>query len=66
MALGAPLEPAPLLKEGMRVEVRTGPFKGMQGTITGRGKTGRLILSIAMLGQGAALEIDTSLLDPLD
>ncbi len=60
----APLEPFPYLKVGVRVEVRAGPFKGLQGVVEelGRG-TQRLILQVDMLGRAMSVEVDASLLD---
>jgi transcription antitermination factor NusG len=55
----------PFLKEGVRVEVRSGPFRGLQGVIDGRSKNDRLILQVNTLGRGVSLEIDGALLEPL-
>ncbi len=60
------LDPHPFLQKGVRVEVRSGPFRGLQGVIEERSKNDRLILQVRMLGRAASLEIDGSLLDPLD
>lgn len=61
----APLEIYPYLRNGVRVEVRAGPFRGLQGIITERTGRDRLILQVAMLSQAASLEIDGSLLEPV-
>jgi transcription antitermination factor NusG len=66
IAGSAPLEPFAFLTEGMRVEVRSGPFRGMQGVIERRGLPGRLHLQIGMLGRSMSMEVDASLLDPVD
>ena len=58
------LDPHPYLHKGMWVEVRSGPFKGVQGVVEDR-KANRLILQIQVLGQASSLEIDGSLLDPI-
>jgi hypothetical protein len=39
---------------------------GLEGTIVSRAKMTRLVLSISALGQGASLEIDADLLEPID
>lgn len=54
----------PGLRAGVRVEVRSGPFQGLQGVIEQRmpGKN-QLLLQVTMLGKGVSLEIDGSLLD---
>lgn len=62
----APLEPFACLKEGMRVEVRSGPFRGIQGIIERRDAPDRLHLQVAMLGRSMSMVVDASLLDPVD
>jgi transcription antitermination factor NusG len=62
----ASLELYPYMKTGVKVEVRSGPFRGLQGVIEGRTPKDRLILQVDILGQGVSLELDGSLLDVLD
>jgi transcription antitermination factor NusG len=63
----AALDLYPNMRAGVRVEVRAGPFRGLQGVIEGRiEKKNRLVLQVATLGKGVSLEIDGSLLDRLD
>ena len=62
----APLDPYPFLKAGRKVQVRAGPFRGLQGLVEERLGWNRLVLSVNMLGQAVSLEIDGSLLDPVD
>ena len=57
------LDPYPMLKKGMRVEVRSGPLRGLQGMIESRGPASRLVLQVEMLGRAVSLEVDASLLD---
>ncbi|MDX1564758.1 MAG: transcription termination/antitermination NusG family protein [Phycisphaeraceae bacterium] len=63
----APLEPFVYLQVGVRVAVRSGPFKGLEGVIEkmGRGAQ-RLVLQVDMLGQAMSVEVDASLLDVID
>ena len=61
----AQLAPFPFLKKGVRVEVRSGPFRGLQGVIEGRAAENRLILQVDMLGRAVSLEIDGALLYPI-
>ena len=65
MALAAdtPLDPYPHLRCGVRVEVRSGPLRGIQGLIQNRDRRDRLVLQIDMLGQAVSLEVDAALLD---
>ncbi len=65
LANTAALMAYPFLKEGVRVEVRSGPFRGLQGVIDGRSKNDRLLLQVNTLGRGVSLEIDGSLLEPI-
>jgi transcription termination/antitermination protein NusG len=67
LAIGAnaSLDPYPLLHAGVRVEVREGPFRGLQGLVEDRTRMDRLILRVDTLGQAVSLEIDAALLDVL-
>ncbi len=62
----ATLDVYPFLRTGIRVEVRSGPFRGLQGVIQDRAARNRLILQVEMLGKAASLEIEGALLDPLE
>lgn len=67
LALGnnAALDPFPYLRAGVRVEVRDGPFRGLQGLVESRTSSDRLILQIDTLGQAVGLEIDGALLETI-
>lgn len=62
----AALDPFPYLRAGVRVEVREGPFRGLQGVVEQGGRRDRLILQVDILGRAVSLEIDASLLDVID
>jgi transcription termination/antitermination protein NusG len=62
----ATLDPYPYLKVGVRVEVKSGPFRGLQGVIEARGKNDRLILQVGTLGRAVSLEIHGALLEPVE
>jgi transcriptional antiterminator NusG len=62
----ATLDPYPYLRAGSRAEVKFGPMRGLAGIVEQRLGMTRLVLQIDMLGQAVSLEIDASLLDPLD
>ena len=68
LALGhtSTLDAYPFLKTGLRVEVRSGPFRGLQGLIESRLRMDRIILQVEALGRAVSLEVDASLLDLLD
>lgn len=65
LTLGAELDLYPFLVKGTRVEVRAGPFRGLQGLVDERLRDDRLILQVQSLGQAVSLEIDAELLDPV-
>ena len=58
-------DPFPYLKRGIRVEVVSGPLKGVRGVIEDRRKRDRLILQVDVLGQATSLEVDSALLMPI-
>jgi transcription antitermination factor NusG len=62
---GAMLDAYPYLKKGVKVEVRSGPFRGLQGIVEERLNPGRLLLQVQMLGRAVSLEIEASLLDSI-
>jgi hypothetical protein len=41
-------------------------MQGVEGKVLERGKATLIVLEVGLLGQGTALEIDGSLLEPLD
>jgi len=63
---GAALELYPFAVVGSRCRVIKGPFMGIEGWILERTSSTRLVLQVSVLGQGAALEIDTDFLEPID
>ena len=60
---GDRIDPYPFLKKGVRVEVTSGPLRGLEGLVEERCGVHRLILQIEMLGQAVSLEIDASQLE---
>jgi transcription antitermination factor NusG len=59
----APLDPYPFAAVGRRCRVIAGPFLGLEGTVIQRNGVTRLVLQVSMLGQGAALDVDASMLE---
>jgi transcription termination/antitermination protein NusG len=53
------IHPHPYLREGQRVRLMRGPLSGVEGILVG-GKTnkGRLVLSVELLQQSVAVEVD--------
>jgi len=62
----AQLDPYPSLAVGRRCRIRAGAFQGLEGIVVRRNKLARIVLQVSILGQGAAMEIDADLLEPLD
>jgi transcription antitermination factor NusG len=62
-ASSARVEPHPYLTQGDRVRVRSGPLVGIEGIfVRSRGQC-RVILSVPLLMQAAAVEVEVSLLE---
>lgn len=61
-----PLDPFPALVKGVRVEVKSGPLRGLQGIIEDKRRPDRMVLQVELLGRGVSLEVDGSLLDRVD
>lgn len=57
---GLRYDPYPYLKEGMQVRVVRGPLKGVEGILIDKRKKHLLILSVDMIQQSAALQVDIS------
>lgn len=58
------VEPYPFLKCGERVRVIRGPMEGIEGILVRKKNLCRLILSVQMLAQSAAVEVDVSDVEP--
>jgi len=54
------LEPQPYLKCGERVRVIRGALEGLEGILVRKKNVFRLVLSVEMMAQSAAVEIDAS------
>jgi transcription antitermination factor NusG len=63
---GAPLTLERRLGPGRHVRVKAGQLAGMEGTVVCRRGMCRLIVAVNFLQQGASVEIDDFLLEPLD
>jgi transcriptional antiterminator RfaH len=63
---GARVTPEAHLVPGMRVRIRTGPLKGMEGVVIKRLHQWRLVLSVNFLQQGASLQLEDWQVERLD
>ena len=59
------VEPHPFLKCGERVRVIRGSLEGVEGILVRKKSQFRLVLSVEMLAQSVAVEIDASEVEPL-
>jgi len=57
------VEPHPFLNCGDRVRVKSGPLEGTEGILVRKKNLWRLVLSVEMLGQSIAVEVDASTLE---
>ena len=58
IAMEVPLTPESSLQPGQRVRVKTGRFKGFEGTIIRRENEERLLVAVNFLQQGASLLVE--------
>jgi transcription antitermination factor NusG len=61
---GAPLVPVPYLGPGAAVEVIEGPFRGLSGTVLREKGRTRLVVSVTLLRQSVATELEREALAP--
>jgi len=66
IASGAPLTIESRLVAGNRVRVKHGSLAGLEGTVLCRRGERRLLVSVNFLQQGASVEIEDCLLEPID
>src|SRR5664279_5185276 len=59
------MEPHPFLKCGERVRVIRGSLEGVEGILVRKKNLCRLVLSVDMMAQSAAVEIDASDVEPV-
>ena len=58
--------PHPFLHSGDRVRVTHGPLEGIEGILLRKKNTFRLVLSVEMLRKAVAVEVDTSMVEPIN
>jgi len=66
IATGAPITPEARLLPGMRVVVRSGIFKGLEGAVIRREGKSRLLVAVNFLEQGASVVLDDSQFERID
>lgn len=56
----------PSVARGQRCRVTSGPLAGLEGVVVNtEGEEIRLVMEVSLLGQGAAMEVDGCLLEPV-
>ena len=60
------LRPTSFIQEGIEVEVRAGPFRGLRGIVDRWAVGDRVVLRARALAKAAELEIDRTLLEPVN
>jgi transcriptional antiterminator NusG len=58
-------DPHPFLSEGMEVEVVRGPLTGVRGRLVRKDRSASLVISITLIRQSAAVEIDAADVAPV-
>jgi transcription antitermination factor NusG len=56
-------EPHPFLKRGDWVRVKSGPLAGLEGILVRKKNLFRLVLSVELLQQSVAVEVDTNVVE---
>lgn len=57
-------EPHPLLVIGTRVRINVGPLEGMEGVLLRNKNDLRVVLTVALINQSVAVEVDASDIEP--
>jgi transcription antitermination factor NusG len=63
VARGGKLEPHPYIAVGDRVRVRDGAFEGLEGMVVRKSNSCKLIVSLSLIHQSVALEIEPEYLE---
>ena len=59
------LDPYPYLKEGNRVRIKSGPLRGVEGVLVQRKGMHHLVLSVDILRQGVAIQVEAASVEAL-
>lgn len=66
LSRGAPLRGCERIERGVLVEVSSGPFRGIRGIVAEAVRDDRLVLNVELIARAAQLEIDRTLLRPVE
>ncbi|MCF7838556.1 MAG: hypothetical protein K9N49_07980 [Candidatus Marinimicrobia bacterium] len=64
LAIGGVQETLPFIQKGKPVRVIAGPFKGLEGVVERIASQTRIIISVDLIGQGIACEVEPTYLAP--
>jgi transcription antitermination factor NusG len=65
LSSGLPVIPEPTHVVGSKIQIRTGPLKGMIGTVIRRGKQDHFVAQVQFLGRGAMIELQDWQVEPV-
>lgn len=65
LSSGLPVSPVEKLENGAAVEIVSGPLTGLKGYVVSKLKSTRFVLAVEMLQQGASVEVDAHMIEPL-
>ena len=61
-----PCSPYPYLVEGMRVRIKSGLLAGAEGILIAKRQRHRLVISVDLIQQAVAVDVDSAEVEPLD
>ena len=61
-----PCSPHPYLVEGMRVRIKCGLLAGTEGILIAKKQRHRLVISVDIINQAVAVEVDSAAIEPLE
>jgi len=61
-----PCSPYPYLVEGMRVRIKSGLLAGTEGILIAKKQQHRLVISVDLIQQAVAVDVDSAEVEPLD
>jgi len=61
-----PCSPHPYLVEGMRVRIKCGLLAGTEGILLAKKQRHRLVISVDIINQAVAVEVDSAAIEPLE
>ncbi len=66
LEVGAAIDPYAALISGLPCRITAGPLEGVEGILCRPSRKNRFVVQVSILGQGASVEIDADLLEPID